>query len=60
MGPVPPPDATNDLTDAELEELLDAEESAAEKAILDKLPSDPEELLRAARARAETKKSGSP
>jgi hypothetical protein len=51
MGTVRKADESNDLTDAEIEELLDTEESAVEKAILDKLPSDPEEILRRARQR---------
>lgn len=35
-----------DLSDAELEQLLDAPVSAEEQAVVDKLVSDPEEILR--------------
>ena len=39
------------VTDAELQQLLDAPETAEERAQLDKLVTDPEEVLRRARER---------
>ena len=52
------PDHSNDLTDAEMEELLDHPESPEEKALLDKLVADAEEILRRVRARVAREMAG--